>query len=119
MKEAEFTKQTCNGLEKLGCVVYPIVAQTFGVSGWPDRLVVCPPPIDKIVLLEFKGVKTPLETRQRLIMARVNRCSADTCFVVRQGESMHRLMSHDESKLYGFFATPEELWQCLKTVLGN
>lgn len=120
MKESDFTKAMCKGLEEFGCIVYPIVAQAFGLAGWPDRLVVCPPPVDKIVLLEFKGVATKLAPRQRLIMERINRCSAQTCFVVRQhGNTGGTLLTCNELGELGYFNNPSELWGRLKNVLGN
>jgi hypothetical protein len=82
MTETEWTAKVCKELEGRGCVVYPIVAQMRGKSGWPDRLI-----ISKygVWLLEFKGLKTKVQLRQKLIMQMINRIRPGTCWVVRQG----------------------------------
>ena len=82
MSESKFTRRICSELENEGCEVYPIVAQTMGKSGWPDRLVICK---EGVWLLEFKSYGGELRKRQQLVMQRINRVRSDTAWVVREG----------------------------------
>lgn len=81
MAESEFTKKCCGLLEQQGAMVYPIVAQTMGVNGWPDRLIVTQ---YWMWLIEFKGYNTPLRVRQRLILEKLNRTQPGCGLIIRQ-----------------------------------
>ena len=82
MSESKFTRRVCLELEKEGCEVYPIVAQTMGKSGWPDRLVIS---AAGVWLLEFKSYSGGLRKRQQLVIQRINRVRRATAWVVREG----------------------------------
>lgn len=71
--EAYYTREFCKRLQHVGAIVYPLVGQTRGVAGWPDRLIISH---WWHGLIEFKlGEKGSLKTRQGLILQEItNRC---------------------------------------------
>ncbi len=70
MKESAFTKDCCKIMEQKGALIYPIVAHQMSEPGWPDRMICFN---GWIALLEFKGVKTPLEDNQKFLIHKLER----------------------------------------------
>ncbi len=78
--EIEFTHKVCGWLEADGALVFPIVGSARQPRHWPDRLVVHR---DFMLLLEFKGLTTPLTRGQLLTHNQINRRGAYAYVVKR------------------------------------
>lgn len=81
MTEPEWTRKICGGLERLGCVVLPLVAGRMQQPGWPDRYV-CSTRGDW--WLEFKGERTAVRRIQQMRMDVLNKRVPGKAYVVRQ-----------------------------------
>lgn len=109
MSESTFTRRVCDELESIGCEVYPIVAQTMGKNGWPDRLVIGGL---GVWLLEFKSSRGELRKRQELVIARINRVRSGTAYVVREAATTTRgvnVVEDEQGQYLGSFRNGIEL----------
>ena len=68
MKESEWTRKICKGLEECGALIFAIVGGEMQAPGWPDRAVICH---GHTFWLEFKGEKTRVRPLQKIIHRRI------------------------------------------------
>jgi hypothetical protein len=103
MLESDFTRKICSDLKALGALVYPLIGQTRGVRGWPDRYVHhwrwCG-------FLEFKGPKTIVDPLQLETIRKLNQRREFTAFIVREPDI---LLDCNENKICNFAGTGQDL----------
>ena len=73
---------------------FPIVASKMQPAGWPDRLLVHAHLCPEVVLLEFKGVSTPITALQATVIGELRRRAKTSCYIVRITDSHNSHNSH-------------------------
>lgn len=83
MNESEWTRKMCQSLRAQNAMCFPIVASKMQPAGWPDRILVHAHLCPEVVLLEFKGVSTPITALQATIVGELRRRANTSCYIVR------------------------------------
>jgi hypothetical protein len=113
MKESKFTKRTCEGLESLGAMILPVVANAKMPPGWPDRYV-CHRSWDG--WLEFKKDDGRLRKIQRAVLERLDVRIPGRALVVRELEDGVGQLETHNGKVLGVFQSATRLLELLITV---
>lgn len=101
--ECEWTRGIVKEMRACGAMVFACVAQKMQEPGWPDRFV-CHPWWTGWI--EFKGLKTPVSTKQRIVIRELN-CRKPGLAVIARYPGI--IEGTDYS-----FTTGKELLECLR-----